>query len=165
MHQQYLSIQDTHAPALANTRNPRMRYTRAPRRGLIVASQFFSFFIKIIVASWDTAISGWPTEKRTDSDKDRSKESTNSLRSRSAANGQLDICMLYVMRACVPRNYNSNRPNSLLFPANHTARHLMWLSKGWFSRFQNWWSRNKSWNTYLKLLNPGINPGIYIQPY
>jgi len=122
MHQQYLSIQDTHAPALANTRNPRMRYTRAPRRGLIVASQFFSFFIKRkkkasshrILRHGDIR---WPTEKRTDSDKDRSKESTNSKRAIG--------CMLYVMRACVPRNYNSNPPNSLLFPANHsTSSHM-----------------------------------------
>jgi len=119
-----ISLYKRYTSILANPRNPRLRYTRAPRRGLIVASQFFSFFIKIIVASWDTAISGWPTEKRTDSDKDRSKESTKSLRSRSAANGQLDACFMF-MRACVPRNYNSNRPNSLLFPANHsTSSHM-----------------------------------------
>jgi len=129
MHQQYLSIQDTHAPALANPWNPWMRYTRAPRRGLIVASQFFSFFIKRKkkASSHRNLRHGdirWPTEKRTDSDKDRSKESTKSLRSRSAANGQLDACFMF-MRACVPRNYNSNRPNSLLFPANHsTSSHM-----------------------------------------
>ena len=168
MHQQYLSIQDTHAPALANPWNPRMRYTRAPRRGLIVASQFFSFFIKRKkkhrrIASWDTEISGWPTEKRTDSDKDRSKESTKSLRSRSAANGQLDACFMLCVHVC-HETTTVTHPIVFYF-LRITARHLIWLSKGWFSRFQNWWSRNKSWNTYLKSLNPRINPGIYIQPY
>jgi len=122
MHQQYLSIQDTHAPALANTRNPRMRYTRAPRRGLIVASQFFPFFIKrkknIVPSHLET--------RRYPDGRPRSGPIPIRIGAKKAqtANGQLDACFMF-MRACVPRNYNSNRPNSLLFPANHsTSSHM-----------------------------------------
>ena len=161
MHQQYLSIQDTHAPALANTRNPRMRYTRAPRRGLIVASQFFPFFIKrkknIVPSHLET--------RRYPDGRPRSGPIPIRIGAKKAqtANGQLDACFMLCVHVC--HETTTVTDPIVFYFLRITARHLIWLSKGWFSRFQNWWSRNKSWNTYLKSLNPRINPGIYIQPY
>ena len=168
MHQQYLSIQDTHAPALANTRNPRMRYTRAPRRGLIVASQFFSFFIKrkknIVPSHLET--------RRYPDGRPRSgpipiRIGAKKAQRACAAGQQQTGNWMHALCLCVHVCHETTTVTDpiVFYFLRITARHLIWLSKGWFSRFQNWWSRNKSWNTYLKSLNPRINPGIYIQPY
>ena len=146
MHQQYLSIQDTHAPALANTRNPRMRYTRAPRRGLIVASQFFSFFIKIIVASWDTAISGWPTEKRTDSDKEQRKHKQPALQvSSKRAIG----CFMLCVHVC--HETTTVTDPIVFYFLRITARlHISYDFR-------------KTDSADAKIGDRGINPGVHIQ--
>jgi len=109
MRQQYLSIQDTHRSILANPRNPRLR--DAIERRAVVWSWRRSFFLFIFF---------YKTKKnhRRILRLRYHREADQFRFASPAANGQLDALCYACISACVPRNYNSSRPNIILFPAN-----------------------------------------------
>jgi hypothetical protein len=101
---------------------------------------FYIKIIKIIVASWDTAISGWPTEQRTDSDKEQRKHKQYA---QQVSSKRAIRCSMLCVHVCHETTTVTDQIVYYLFPANHSSTYpyLIWLSKGWFSRFQNWWSK------------------------
>jgi hypothetical protein len=85
-------------------------------------------------------ISGWPTEQRTDSDKEqrKHKQYAEQVSSKRAIR-----CSMLCVHVCHKTTTVTDQIVYYLFPANHSSTYpyLIWLSKGWFSRFQNWWSK------------------------